>query len=319
MRLTYTAVDATDADYEARAQIANAGDVESDVPWTVGDLRAADAQHKPGTFCWRKFVVLDGKRIGTASCVEEADDEIVGNHAIRARLLPEYRDLGLETPIFDHLLEVSKCGGGLVATVWEREDRKSSIDAVRQMGFQCVKRDSMPQIDLRDFDAAGFAAALRAVESQGIALKSISELIAGGVDWVPSCYELCRELVLEVPALGHLRTCGIEKFREQIDSAWWFPEGWIVALDGERWVGQSELQPYPEKRDVAVTVLTGVVATYRRRGIATAMKVAALERAKQADVRFVHADNVADSPMLRLNRRLGFKERSVWLTFRKTL
>jgi GNAT superfamily N-acetyltransferase len=92
-----------------------------------------------------------------------------------------------------------------------------------------------------------------------------------------------------------------------------------VAFDGERWVGQSDLIPYPHKRDVAVTGLTGVVGTHRRRGIATALKVTALERARQAEVRFVHTDNVADSPMLQLNLRLGFREGHAFLTFRKSL
>lgn len=319
MPLTYSPIGDSDADYEARVWIANAGDTESDVPTTVEDLRAADSYRKPSAFCSREFVFLDGERIGTASCIDDSDDEIPCNRAIGFTLLPEYRDLGLEGPIFERLLEISKASGGLVATAWLRGDRKSSVEALRQMAFECVKCDAMPQIDLREFDADRFAPTLREVALQGIALRSIAELIADGVDWAPSGYELCRELVLEVPALGHLRTRGLEKFREQIGSEWWFPEGWIAALDGERWVGQSALIPYPHKRDIAVTGLTGVVATHRRRGIATALKVTSMERARQAGVRFVHTDNVADSPMLQLNLRLGFKAGVALPTFRKTL
>jgi len=320
VRLTYIPIENTDADYAARAAIARAEAAGSaaGVPMGEEDMRWVDSHRKPGAFCSREFVCAGGNRIGTVSCIEETDDGMPGNHALGLTLLPEYCEVGVEEPIFEHLLEIVKSVGGQVATACAGDDRAVLSAVLLRMGFECVKREGRPELDLAEFDASRFAPTLREVERQGIALRSLVELSEEGVDWALNCYELSRELVLEVPALGHLRTCGLDKFREQIDTPWWFPEGWIVALDGERWVGQSNLIPYPERRDVAVTVLTGVVESHRRRGIATSLKVTALERARQAGVRFVHTDNEEGSAMLGLNLRLGFRERYT-LTYRKTL
>lgn len=101
----------------------------------------------------------------------------------------------------------------------------------------------------------------------------------------------------------------------------WVANGqlWIVALAGEQWVGLSVLTHDMAKPDEAATVLTGVVNSHRRRGIATALKVAVFKRARQACIRRITTQNEENNPMLQLNLRLGFREGSAWVLYRKEL
>jgi GNAT superfamily N-acetyltransferase len=321
MPLIYSPFQGTDADYEARVQIANAEGAgkEGHVPDTVEDMRFVDAHRKPGTLCVREFALLDGERIGIVWCVEEPIEGIPDNHAMGLSLLPEFGDAGLEAPIFEHLLKISINAGGRSAVAYVSDRRKGHNQALRRLGFECVSRDPRVQLDLRRFDAACFASAVREAARQGIAIRSVPELEAKGVDWAPHAHELCRELVLDVPALGHLRTRGIEEFRKQIGAPWWFPESYVVAIDGDQWVGQTGMIRFEHKPTVAMTDLTGVIRTHRGRGIATAVKVKSLQNAKQAGVRFVDTDNAGNDPMRRINIRLGFEEIYATMTYRKKL
>ena len=99
----------------------------------------------------------------------------------------------------------------------------------------------------------------------------------------------------------------------------YIPEGYFLALDGDRYVGMSSLWNRRVKKGEVYTKLTGVVRSHRRRGIATALKVRAHEFAKSIGAEVVVTDNEENNPMYDLNVRLGFKPMPAWLLFRKLL
>ncbi|MCD4691179.1 GNAT family N-acetyltransferase, partial [bacterium] len=67
------------------------------------------------------------------------------------------------------------------------------------------------------------------------------------------------------------------------------------------------------------TGLTGTVRSHRRRGIATALKVAAIDLAKKRGVATIETDNEENNPMYALNVELGFEPQPAWLDFTKRL
>ena len=58
---------------------------------------------------------------------------------------------------------------------------------------------------------------------------------------------------------------------------------------------------------------------YRRKGIASALKVASLCAAKQAGIRYVETINEGHIPMLQLNIQLGFQKVDAILSYRKAI
>ncbi|HEY3146685.1 MAG TPA: GNAT family N-acetyltransferase, partial [Dongiaceae bacterium] len=92
-------------------------------------------------------------------------------------------------------------------------------------------------------------------------------------------------------------------------------EGYFVALDVGQPIGVSSLWRALDEPDLLRTGLTGVRRAYRRRGIAFALKLRALEFARaQPGIRRVITDNEStNQPMLAINEALGFAKQPAWI------
>jgi RimJ/RimL family protein N-acetyltransferase len=97
-----------------------------------------------------------------------------------------------------------------------------------------------------------------------------------------------------------------EEYEQWVCAAEWFrPEGQLIALDGEQWVGLCALQLLPENQG-AFNLITGVLPAYRRRQIAQALKLLAIRYARRYGA--MHISTTNDSlnvAMLAINRKLG--------------
>ena len=96
------------------------------------------------------------------------------------------------------------------------------------------------------------------------------------------------------------------------------PPGYFVAVDGDEYVGTSNLWLSPEP-DVLRTGLTAVRRAYRRRGIAFALKVRSLEFAKAHGYKRVQTENELNNRgMLAINDELGFVRNPAWVHYLKS-
>ena len=78
----------------------------------------------------------------------------------------------------------------------------------------------------------------------------------------------------------------------------------LVAVDGDRWVGLTILQPVTP--ELAWNAITGVVPSHRGRRLARALKVLAAEDARRRGVRWIATrNNARNAPMLAVNEALG--------------
>jgi GNAT superfamily N-acetyltransferase len=93
----------------------------------------------------------------------------------------------------------------------------------------------------------------------------------------------------------------------------------FVAKEGDLYVGSSSLL----ESGVAGVIdqgFTVVRPDYRGRGIAQAVKVHTAMYAKSRGMRFIRTFNDSDnSPMLAVNRKIGFVKKAEWITFEKGL
>jgi GNAT superfamily N-acetyltransferase len=89
-------------------------------------------------------------------------------------------------------------------------------------------------------------------------------------------------------------------------------DSFFVALDNGEFVGMTALRKSLADERKLLTGLTGVVRSHRRRGIATALKVRAIEFATQYGAEIIETGNEENNPMFDINLMLGFKPRPAW-------
>ena len=163
-------------------------------------------------------------------------------------------------------------------------------------------------LDVDRFDGGRFAGTVEACLRRGIAFTSMSAL---GDDEANRrrLYDLNRTCSADIPERGPFFT--YDEWRAQrIDAVGYDPASVILALDGEAWVGMSAASDHRHD-GYFFNEMTGVIRSHRRQGIATALKVLLVERARGCGVAridtFHHPGNRAP---IELNRRLGYVERT---------
>jgi GNAT superfamily N-acetyltransferase len=314
MPISYREFEGTDADYDLLVEMINA---EKDGQETVEQVRFEDKEWYADVFQQRDFVMLEGKCIGETRCLERPFPGTRRRFFARLSLVPTYRDRGFEEEIFARLVTSAERAGASTLTAGACDDQAGRIEVLERMGFRLVGRHTVSRLDLEEFDGARLSSTSRAVEEQGIVIRTEAELEDAGVDWLPLVHDLYVDVLRDMQ-IANLPT--FEEFRERhAHSPLYSAELSVVAFDGERAIGSSNLVRTPGKPDLAATGFTCVRKSHARRGIAAALKSSALGRSRQAGIRFVSTANEENNPMLQLNIRLGFRHVYAERTYRKEL
>ena len=94
----------------------------------------------------------------------------------------------------------------------------------------------------------------------------------------------------------------------------------IIAVLNEEYIGSTDLEVYPKTEPhKAWTEGLGVLKDFRRKGIATALKIKAIERLLDKGVTEVRTDNEENNPMYKINVNLGFKSVPFSLEYMKEI
>jgi len=318
MDFTIREFNPTDSEYEAIAKIGNA--ILPHMPTTASELKFEDDNFNP-EYTWKRFVIeFEGKIIGFGGYEDAYWSYQPGKFWVGLRVLPEYQGRGLGSQFYDHLLELlePKDPSKLIAET--REDFDKAIQFLEKRGFKKRMRFATSELDLEKFCATPFQQLLDRVNDEGIAIKSLPELKANDPDWMKKLYQLRWEILKDVPSPDPLTQDTIEQWdKEVLNNPRIFEDSWMVAVDGDQYVGYSNLWKILARPDKLDTGLTGVVRSHRRKGVCTAMKIRAFDVAKQLGVKIIETENEENNPMYQINLRLGFEPRPAWLAFEKVI
>lgn len=182
-------------------------------------------------------------------------------------------------------------------------------------------RSGRSALDVAAFDPAPYQGVEATLAGEGIRVETLAELQARASDWREQLYELRWHIVQDIPSVEPQVKPTFAQFAQQVlDDPSLDPEAWFVAVDTQAeyqpLVGMSNLwvnDPSYQRLDAG---LTGVVRAYRRRGIATVLKVRTITYARQRGARTIETGNEERSAMYQLNLRLGFRPRPAWVSYR---
>ena len=268
----------------------------------------------------RAVAEVDGKSVGTASFGESMWTPIPGKFWLYVQVHPDHQKRGIGTVLYDHTVETLAEKNPTILDSFLREDKTAGLSFLKTRGYEQIMRGQNSRITLAGFDPSKYADVVKRVSESGIRIVPLEELKGEDPDWRKKLYELDWVLSLDVPEVDEPVKREFDVYCKQtFDKPTFFPEGFFVALDGGEYVGVSMLELNLANPTKFQTDLTGVIRSHRRRGIATALKVHALSKARTTEAQFVETDNEESNPMYTLNVKLGFEPIPGWLHMRKDM
>ncbi|GAB4458802.1 MAG: GNAT family N-acetyltransferase [Armatimonadaceae bacterium] len=308
----------TPEDYPGLAAIATA--IEPDYPETPEHLRVNDENRDPAAKFQRFIAVKDGEVIGCAGY----EDHPRGSDRfwIWVEVHPAHQKQGYGNALYEYLLETLKPFDPPILRSDSRENRERGRQFLLDRGFVEEMREKESALTVAEFDPAVFQADVERAQAQSIVFKTYAQLRAEATDLADlhqRLDDLHWAVDQDIPFPDeHVRRPHSE-FIKRFEHPSFQPEGNIYALDGERLIGGSILWGRPTGKDLD-TGMTGVLRDYRKRGIATALKVIALTYAKKYGATKVRTQNEENNVgMLGINIRLGFKPQPAWIFYVKEL
>ncbi|THF85950.1 GNAT family N-acetyltransferase [Deinococcus sp. KSM4-11] len=285
----------------------------------VADLERHATFRLPGEPHWHVLAERGGGIVGMAEAGIPRMDGHPGWIDVTVRVWPE------NAALYDSLSGLAEARaldfGARTLVTRAREDwwEKGALEA---RGY-AVHDTMWPSVlDLTTLDFAAFRPFEDRAAAAGITLSPLPSLgdIHADEAMQRRLYGLVATLLRDVPSSTPVSVWPFETWQRRFLDTLKQPEGFFVAVSpAGDWVGVSELHtPMPSRPGTLMIGLTGVLAAWRRHGIAYALKLAAARAGLERGYTKVFTGNHSrNAPMLAINEAMGFVRESAWLTLTK--
>ncbi|TME30881.1 MAG: GNAT family N-acetyltransferase [Chloroflexi bacterium] len=187
-----------------------------------------------------------------------------------------------------------------------------SLEWAAKRGFREIGRRIESYVELASFDPSPFSAGVDEVRRSGIALRTIDEILDGRDGesrerFIRALHDAEKPMWEDIPWATPTPHWPFERFRQiAFESGQMISDASVIAYDGET-IAALTTTGKRESLD-GYTWMTGVGRAYRGRGIATAIKVEALLRAKAKGLRAMLTTNDEPNKAMReINAKLGYQ------------
>ncbi len=187
-----------------------------------------------------------------------------------------------------------------------------SLEWAAKRGFREIGRRIESYVELASFDPSPFSAGVDEVRRAGIALRTIDEILDGRDGesrerFIRALHDAEKPMWEDIPWATPTPHWPFERFRQiAFESGQMISDASVIAYDGET-IAALTTTGKRESLD-GYTWMTGVGRAYRGRGLATAIKVEALSRAKAKGLRAMLTTNDEPNKAMReINAKLGYQ------------
>jgi RimJ/RimL family protein N-acetyltransferase len=179
-------------------------------------------------------------------------------------------------------------------------------------GFREIGRRIESYVELESFDPDGERERLERVRASGIELRTIADVLDGRdgetrEEFIRALYEAEAPMWEDIPWATPTPHWPYERFRHMaFESGQLLPHASVIAYDGKT-IAAFTMTGKRQSQD-GYTWMTGTGRAYRGRGLATAIKVEALRRAKENGLRALLTTNDEPNKAMRdINAKLGYQ------------
>lgn len=190
--------------------------------------------------------------------------------------------------------------------------RPFALEWAAKRGYHEIGRRIMSYVELAQYEPARWSEALERVAREGIVLHSYADVLAerdeaGRERFWHELWEAEAPMWDDIPFAAPMPHWPFERFYAMtVKSGQLLPDASVVAYDGDAIAGFTTTGDR-EHRD-GWTYMTGVARSHRGRGLAMALKVAALDRAKAKGLRAMCTVNDEPNKAMRgVNQKLGYQ------------
>ena len=230
---------------------------------------------------------------------------------------PDYNNQGFRKLLFDKLLiEVKAFNCNLVHTsIYEHPNYSEHKKLLVKEGFKLVQTNREYSCDIRKIDIKKYRNLIRKLEKNGIKFYDSKEEMLNNDKKFPNHFKKLENLewILEkdIPIPDGIKHTRMPFNHWQKVCLDFYNNSYgvdIVAVKNKEYIGSTYLEVYPKAEPhKAWTGHLGVVRKFRRQGIATALKIKAIEKLLHKGVTEIRTDNEENNPMYKINIELGFE------------
>ena len=310
------------SDYERLAELFGA--IFPDYNRTPNEWRHWDSMVDKSKFYFHRFTCLDqgsGEILGFGQCQHLIEMYHPNKFWLEVWVDPRHQAKGVGSAIYQKLALELADKAAVTCWAMTREDMTLPVEFARKRGFAETRRAWESRIDPAKFDSSPFTGYERKALAHGIKISTFTEERRRDPDFKSKLHELVNKALADMPRPGEFTPIPYEQWATmELDNPDLAPEGYMIARDGEKYVGLSALWRSEMEPRGLYQGNTGVLREYRGQGIAVSLKLRVLEFAKNGGYDLVKTWNDStNAAMLGINKKLGFKRQVGWIIFEKHL
>jgi len=229
---------------------------------------------------------------------------------------PTYNNNGYRSLLYNKMLdEVKVFNCNLVHTsIYDHPNYEEHKKLLFKENFKLVQTNREYSCDIEKVDTEKYYPLIKKLELEGIKFYDSKKEMRDFPDKFPNHYKKLEELIwiydqdMPIPeGIKHTRD-SFEQFMKyslNFEKNTYGTE--MIAVFNGRYIGSTDINVYPIEPHKGWTGGLGVLKEFRRKGIATALKIKAIEQLLEKKVTEIRTDNEENNPMYKINVALGFK------------
>ncbi len=233
---------------------------------------------------------------------------------------PRWLKLGVGDLLLERLMSDLKEANAVTVSCREYASQTELLAFLKSRGFK--ESDRVLDMRLEVADVSLFQHVVEKAKDRGITITSLAEERSRDPRCVEKLYELTTILHDDDPGRGPfaLPAYNAREAKLWLEMPYVLPDAYFIARHGDLYVGVSDVTLFEALPGGLTQRFTGVRREYRRQGIATALKLHAIEYARLHEYKIIQSFNrPIQSAILTLNQKLGFQVLSTNVTLEKCL
>ena len=295
--------------------------LEPEYPLTEQELRHWESTRDAKLF-FKRFIVKHQQRvIAQISAGHDSWQYHPQKFSLDLKVHPEHQRRGLGTALYAHMLQYLRPQNPLLFRSRVREDKPAGRAFLAARGFSEEDREWESHLDPVTVQFDAYEGLIKKLAAEGIHLMSVRDLMTHDPEYRRKLYEIETGVGADAPQPDAATSPSFESWQKNVfDAPTFLPDGYLVAVKNNEYLAVNSFWALSNEPDAVLNGLTGVKRQWRKKGLATALKIQNLKWAKQQGyTRIKTWNNASNKDMLRINEKLGFQKRPAWISYKHTL